>query len=148
MLKFVRLKLMKVFFQNLYKYVYTSIDTRPSISHLVIIATQRLKVRLFNRIMSNFESMPGSSAIMFCCFCYIVLVLNVYCSLLMYVLFNVQNRVMSNLESMPGGSAALQRAFTDIQSPMMDSLARNPFASLASNSNEPSGQYKLFFTSI
>merc|ERR1719354_27983 len=49
-----------------------------------------------------------------------------------------QDRVMSNLESMPGGSAALQRAFTDIQSPMMDSLARNPFASLASNNSEPS----------
>merc|ERR1719206_799526 len=48
-----------------------------------------------------------------------------------------QDRVMSNLESMPGGSAALQRAFTDIQSPMMDSLARNPFASLASNNSEP-----------
>jgi len=49
-----------------------------------------------------------------------------------------QDRMMSNLESLPGGSAALQRAFTDIQSPMMESFARNPFASLANNSsNEP-----------
>ncbi|XP_058718254.1 ubiquilin-1-like isoform X8 [Poecile atricapillus] len=48
-----------------------------------------------------------------------------------------QDRALSNLESIPGGYNALQRMYTDIQEPMLNTAQEqfgdNPFASLVSN---------------
>lgn len=43
-------------------------------------------------------------------------------------LMRSHDRAMSNLESVPGGYSALQRIYRDIQEPMLNATARNPFS--------------------
>lgn len=46
-------------------------------------------------------------------------------------LMRSHDRAMSNLESVPGGYSALQRIYRDIQEPMLNATARNPFSGTA-----------------
>lgn len=59
-------------------------------------------------------------------------------------LMRTHDRALSNLESIPGGYSALQRMYRDIQEPMLNAaqeqFGSNPFAALANNSNNSSGE--------
>lgn len=55
-------------------------------------------------------------------------------------LMRSHDRAMSNLESVPGGYSALQRIYRDIQEPMLNATARNPFSGTSDSGNAENPQ--------
>lgn len=55
-------------------------------------------------------------------------------------LMRSHDRAMSNLESVPGGYSALQRIYRDIQEPMLNATARNPFSGTADSGSAENPQ--------